>query len=431
MAGDSSISTEPALANAVLRGLSQGWLPGLAWLDGAGLGRSFIGAEPDLVIEGDDMSQLDVVDARWRADPSRVWVGWLTYELGVDFLLSRRAGRGPRPGLCLRRYPAVIERHPDGREIIHGDPDAGQQLQSALERAASGPMGDPPWPLESLRPRVAPEEYRARVERARVSIGEGRATHITLSQQLGARWKASAPPGTPVRVASAYASLRRHRPVSMGALLEADADTWFLSNSAETLLEVRRGQGQDGADLARAWPTEGTRPRDPDKARDAAIGDALLRDPRERARQQFNVDQVRDDLQRIAVPGTVHAEAEPQRRVLPTTHQLITQISASLPSGVPLRALVEATFPGSSMVGGPRRGAAELIDEIEEHARGIYGGAIVVLEPTGLSMSIPVRTGSIDRYGLTLCVGCSIGGEGDPEAERLRTLVEAAAFSND
>ncbi len=58
--GSESLRSETGLAGAVLRGLAQGWLPGLAWLDGAGFGRSFVGADPDLVIEGDDIAQLDV-----------------------------------------------------------------------------------------------------------------------------------------------------------------------------------------------------------------------------------------------------------------------------------------------------------------------------------------------------------------------------------
>ncbi|MCH9680695.1 MAG: hypothetical protein K0V04_04605, partial [Deltaproteobacteria bacterium] len=60
------------LAAAVLRGLAQGWLPGLVWLDGGEGGRSFVGAEPDLVIEGDSLGQLDDMEVRWRAEPSAV-----------------------------------------------------------------------------------------------------------------------------------------------------------------------------------------------------------------------------------------------------------------------------------------------------------------------------------------------------------------------
>lgn len=424
------MGSEAALAGMVLRGLAQGWLPGLAWLDGGGFGRSFVGAEPDLVIEGDDIAQLDGVDARWRSDRSRVWVGWLTYELGVDHLLGRRAGRGPRPGLCLRRYPAVLEREADGTTRMHGDPEAGQRLEAVLRRAAATPRFDPPWPLEPLRPRLAPEEHHARLERARQYLLAGDSQQINLSQQFGARWKASAPPGTPVRVAGTYANLRRLRPASMGAVLEADADTWFLSNSPEALLDVRRGQGQGGGDLAHMWPIKGTRPRDEDPARDAAAAEALRRCEVDRTQHRNTLALVCDDLGRLALPGTVQAEAEPRLVTQPTMHHLVSQVTASLPADLPLRTVVSAVFPGASITGLPKRRTVELIDQLEEHARGIYCGAIVVLEPRGLTMSIPIRTGVLDRYGLTLCVGGGVPQEADPEAERQETLAKIAAFSS-
>jgi anthranilate/para-aminobenzoate synthase component I len=108
---------------------------------------------------------------------------------------------------------------------------------------------------------------------------------------------------------------------------------------------------------------------------------------------------------------------------------LVTEVRASLPSDLPLRALVAAMFPGGSITGAPKRRTVELIDQLEEHARGIYCGAIVVLEPRGLSMSIPIRTGVVDRYGLTLCVGGSVLLDGDPESERQETLAKISAFS--
>jgi para-aminobenzoate synthetase component I len=424
------VRTDAALAGAVLRALAQGWLPGLAWLDGAAFGRSFVGAEPDLVIEGDEIAQLDSVDARWRADRSRVWVGWLTYELGVDHLLGRRAGRGPRPGLCLRRYPAMIERDVDGNEEAHGDPDAVKRLRSVLRRAAAAPMNEPPWPLEPLRPRLAPEEHHARLERARQHLAAGDSQQINLSQQFGARWKASAPPGTPVRVASAYANLRRFRPASMGAVLEADADTWFLSNSPEMLLDLRRGLAPGGGDLAYMWPIKGARPRDDDPARDAAAAELLCGSEAEREQHRATLELVRDDLGRIAVSGTIEASSEPKLVTLPTMHHLVSEVTASLPADLPLRRVVEAVFPGASITGIPKRRSVELIDQLEEHARGIYCGAIVVLEPRGLTMSIPIRTGVVDRYGLTLCVGGGVPLVADPEAERQETLAKIAAFSS-
>ncbi|MCA9650777.1 MAG: anthranilate synthase component I family protein [Myxococcales bacterium] len=416
------------LAASVLRGLAQGWLPGLSWLDGAEAGRSFVGAEPDLVIEGDDLRQLDDVEARWKADPSRVWVGWMTYELGVDRMLGRRPGRGPRPGLCMRRYSGVLEQGADGQRRTHGSEAAVARLRAILERAAATPFHEPPWPLEPLRPRISPEEYRDKVQRVLELVAAGESYQVNLSQPFGARWKADAPPGTPVRAASAYGALRRSRPASMGAVIEADPDTWFLSNSPETLLDLRWGAGQDGGGLLRSYPIKGTRPRHADPQRDAEVADELWRSPKERAEHLMIVDLVRNDLGVVAVPGTVHAEAEPRRLTLPTVHHLVTEVSATLAPGTSLRELVEAVFPGGSITGAPKRRTVEFIDEIEDHPRGIYCGAIVLLEPGGLRMSIPIRTGVLDRYGLTVCAGGGIVIDSDPEAERLETVAKTVAF---
>lgn len=421
-------SPDDVLAGAVLRGLAQGWLPGLSWLDGGGLERSFVGAEPDLVIEGDDLRQIEDVEQRWRADPERIWMGWLTYELGADRLLGRRAGRGPRPGLCLRRYSGAIEQASDGRRRGHGTAEAVERLEAILERAGATPFSAPSWPLEALRARLAPEEYRAQIQRALELIAAGESYQVNLSQPFAARWKAEAPPGTPVRVASTYAGFRRRRPASMGAVLEADPDTWFLSNSPETLLDLRFGAGQGGHDLLRSLPIKGTRPRHEDPAKDAAAADELWASAKDRAEHLMIVDLVRNDLGVIAVPGTVHAEPEPRRLTLPTVHHLVTEVRAELSPGTSLREIIEAVFPGGSITGAPKKRTVEIIDEIEDHPRGIYCGAIVLLEPAGLRMSIPIRTGVVDRYGLTLCAGGGIVIDSDPEEERLETIAKTRAF---
>ena len=429
VAADHESSTDAVFAGAVMRGLSQGWLPGLAWLDGGDLGRSFLGFEPDLVIEGDNLAQLDEVDNRWRADPSRVWIGWMTYELGSDRILGRGPGRGPRPGLCMRRFSSVIERSPQGQHRIHGGAESAERLQSVFRRAASGSTTtSPPWPLEKVQPRLSGEEYRERVSRARETIAAGDAHQIHLSQSFGARWKATAPPGTPVRVACAYGNLRERWPAGMGAVLEADRDTWFLSNSPETLVDVRLGEGRDGAMLARAWPTEDTCPRGADPAADEAAREQLRAGGKDRAEHSVTVERFREDLGQLAVPGTVQIRAEPELRTLATEHHLITEVTASVPQGTTLRAMVEALFPGAGITGSPKRRAVELIDELEEHARGVYCGAIVVLEPGGLRMSIPIRTAVIDRYGLDMCAGGTIVGDTDPESECLETVSATEGF---
>jgi para-aminobenzoate synthetase component 1 len=112
-------------------------------------------------------------------------------------------------------------------------------------------------------------------------------------------------------------------------------------------------------------------------------------------------------------------------------HHLVTEVRASLPTATTLRAMVEAVFPGGSITGAPKRRTVELIDRLEDHPRGIYCGAIVLLEPDGLCMSIPIRTGVLDRYGLTLCAGGGIVIDSDPEAEREETVAKTLAFAGD
>jgi anthranilate/para-aminobenzoate synthase component I len=95
-----------------------------------------------------------------------------------------------------------------------------------------------------------------------------------------------------------------------------------------------------------------------------------------------------------------------------------------------LRELVAAMFPGGSITGAPKRRAVELIDDIEEgRARGLYCGAILVLEPKGLRISIPIRTAMLDARGAELHSGGGIVADSDPEAERRETIAKAQAFN--
>ena len=118
-------------------------------------------------------------------------------------------------------------------------------------------------------------------------------------------------------------SLARVAIRGMGGLLRWDAG-WVLSNSPETLLDVRLGPS--GVDVARSWPIKGTRARGGDPERDEALRRALSRSAKDRAEHVMIVDLVRNDLGRLAVPGTVAAAAEPTVVSLPTVHHLVSEV---------------------------------------------------------------------------------------------------------
>lgn len=400
-----------------------------AWLDGGAEGRSFVGIEADQVIESDRIEALEAVDRAWRAAPDHLWIGWLTYELGVDTLLGRRPTSGRFPGLCFRRYPAALE-HAGGRMRWHGYPRAVAELRDRLETSGRAAL-DRSWPWEQLVPTISPELHRRRVASALQLIAAGDTYQVNLSQELRGTWQV--PPvgrrGLARAVAGAYGRLRRATPASMGALIAA-GDAWILSNSPETLIDVRRSAGGLD-DHARTWPIKGTRPRDGNTVQDRQAAEELLVDAKERAEHLMIVDLLRNDLGQLAQPGSVCAPPEPSLVSLPTVHHLISEVSCRLRSGWSLRALIEAVFPGGSITGAPKRRTVEIIESLEAHRRGIYCGAIVVLDPGGLTASIPIRTAIVDHTGLSICSGGGIVADSDPEAERLETLVKACAFDSD
>ncbi|MEZ4381664.1 MAG: anthranilate synthase component I family protein [Nannocystaceae bacterium] len=413
-----------ALASGLLAAAADD-LPGFAWLDGGAEGRSFAGVEVDASIEAEDLEALDEVDRAWRAAPERLWIGWVTYDLGASTLLGRRPRPGRLRGLVFRRYRAGVE-FDGGALRWHGEAAA----IDALRRRVAGRRVEEPgaWPWGALAPVSEPSAHRRRVSAILERIAAGDTYQVNLSQVLRASWRRRPADREALAraVAGAYGRLRAATPASMGGLLAAD-DAWILSNSPETLFDVRLGRGATG-DRMRTWPIKGTRPRGPDPAADRRAAAELLACAKERAEHLMIVDLLRNDLGRLARPGSVVAPRVPTLVSLPTVHHLVSEVACELRPGWTLRSLFTALFPGGSITGAPKRRTVEIIDSLEDHRRGIYCGAIVVLEPGGIRASIPIRTAIVDRDGLELCSGGGIVADSDPEAERVETLVKARAF---
>jgi anthranilate/para-aminobenzoate synthase component I len=280
------------------------------------------------------------------------------------------------------------------------------------------------WPLEALSPTIDAAEYRARVGRAQDHIRAGDTYQVNLSQRMSAAWR-SAPASSIARAAAqVYARLRTQTPAEMGALLAA-GPTWMVSNSPETLVDVRL---EPAGDIARSWPIKGTRARGEGEASDRAAAAELRASVKDLAEHVMIVDLVRNDLGQLAIPGSVQAPSEPELVSLPTVHHLVSCVQCTLTAKWSLRELVDATFPGGSVTGAPKRRTVQIIDALEREPREIYCGAMLVLEPNGLRMSIPIRTGILDREGLTLRSGGGIVVDSDAEDERQETLAKARAF---
>ncbi|CAQ70493.1 Anthranilate/para-aminobenzoate synthase component I [Cupriavidus taiwanensis LMG 19424] len=195
--------------------------------------------------------------------------------------------------------------------------------------------------------------------------------------------------GDPVAL---YAALRAAQPVPYGVLARLPGDAMVLSLSPE--LFVRH----DGEGHLLTRPMKGTAPRAGDPARDAQAAAALAADAKNRAENVMIVDLLRNDLGRIAQPGSV---AVPERfAVQPfgAVLQMTSTVTATARPGTSLGALMAALFPCGSITGAPKRRTMQIIAQLERAPRGLYTGAIGWIDaPSGamagpFALSVAIRT---------------------------------------
>jgi para-aminobenzoate synthetase component 1 len=186
----------------------------------------------------------------------------------------------------------------------------------------------------------------------------------------------------------------------------------------------------DGALVVESRPIKGTRPRSRDPIVDASLQQELLASPKDRAELAMIVDLERNDLGRVCRTGSVQVASLARVVALPTVFHMVTTVGGRLRPEVGLSALLEATFPGGSITGAPKRRAMQIIDELEPAARGPYTGATGWLGAAGdLDLAIAIRTAVVRGGRLSLSVGGGVVADSTPEGELAETEVKARAFA--
>ncbi|MHB1670183.1 chorismate-binding protein, partial [Thiomonas sp.] len=169
---------------------------------------------------------------------------------------------------------------------------------------------------------------------------------------------------------------------------------WVLSLSPEQFFTL-----QPGGHIA-ARPMKGTAPRQADPIQDAQAAAWLGADPKNRAENLMILDLLRNDLGRIAKPGSVRVprrfSVEPYAQVW----QMTSSVSAELAPATGWRELWAALFPCGSVVGAPKHRSMQIIGELEPQARGLYTGAMGWVAPVANSPSLPPPPGGGGREGI-------------------------------
>jgi para-aminobenzoate synthetase / 4-amino-4-deoxychorismate lyase len=204
-----------------------------------------------------------------------------------------------------------------------------------------------------------------------------------------------------------FAALRRAQPNAYAAYLDfgtgVDAGDRILSVSPELFFDWREGRL-----LAR--PMKGTAARGATPDEDAAQAEFLRGAAKERAENLMIVDLLRNDLSRIAEPHSVRVPRLFHTEAWPTVWQMSSDVVATTRPGTTLADVFGALFPCGSITGAPKVRAMRLIRELEPEPRGVYCGAIGVVQPGGAAtFNVPIRTLALRDDGAATQVRCGIG----------------------
>jgi anthranilate/para-aminobenzoate synthase component I len=194
--------------------------------------------------------------------------------------------------------------------------------------------------------------------------------------------------------------------------------------------ELFLGQAVEKADrLLWTSPIKGTRPRSTDPAADAALARELEEDPKEVAELTMIIDVERNDLGRLAIPGTVRLVRPPCVESHASVHHRVATIEARLAASVGRAELLRAMLPSGSVTGAPKVRAMEIIAELEAERRGLYTGAFGFLKHDGtLELGMAIRTLSIQGSRGEYFTGGGIVADSVPEREVEETLWKAADY---
>ena len=255
--------------------------------------------------------------------------------------------------------------------------------------------------------------FVAAVEAVKEYIRAGDVFQVVLSQRMSVPFRA--------RPVDVYRALRALNPSPYMYFLDLDG-TQVVGSSPEILVRV-----QDGEVTVR--PIAGTRPRGATPAEDAALEAELLADPKERAEHLMLIDLGRNDVGRVADPGSV---AVPDRFTIERySHvmHIVSEVRGKLRDGATFSDVLKATFPAGTVSGAPKIRALEVIRELEPVKRNIYSGAVGYLGWWGdVDTAIAIRTAVIQDGRLHVQAGAGIVFDSDPQKEWDETMNKGRAL---
>jgi anthranilate synthase component I len=268
-------------------------------------------------------------------------------------------------------------------------------------------------PVPQVVSNTTPDEYLAMVARAQDYIKAGDIFQVVLSQRFEADF--ALPPF------ALYRALRRVNPAPFLCYLDWGGFQ-IVCSSPEILVRLR-----DNTVTIR--PIAGTRPRGKTASEDKAFADDLLNDPKERAEHLMLLDLGRNDVGRVSELGSVTVTDSFFLEYYSQVMHIVSNVEGRIdPRRDALDALM-AGFPAGTVSGAPKVRAMQIIDELEKHKRGVYGGCIGYFGANGeMDSCIVLRTAIIKDQRMYVQAGAGIVYDSQPSSEQQECINKAKAL---
>ena len=308
----------------------------------------------------------------------------------------------PIAEVVVARQLIVFDHKNNALHLISSDPSAAfcdlDVLQSILEHA---PQAEPEMlasesldlATHRLNPCLGEKRYKSLVSLIKDHIKEGNIFQAVLAERFECETAASE--------FEIFRALRHSSPAPYSFFFKLSESTFFGA-SPEAFVKV------EGRKVA-TNPIAGSRPRGTTMKEDKLYEKQLLRSPKESAEHLMLVDLARNDLGRLAEPGSVQVAAYRQVHYFSNVMHLVSEVRASLAKGATALDLFKACFPAGTLSGAPKIRAMEILSQLETSPRGLYGGAVVAFDSKGgLDSCIAIRCLEVKRGIAVLRAGAGI-----------------------
>ena len=270
-----------------------------------------------------------------------------------------------------------------------------------------------PQTLPPLKSNMSRQDYMNMVEKGKHYIYEGDIIQVVPSLKFST--EVNLPP------LQIYRALRLINPSPYTFFLKIGKRV-LVGSSPETLVKL---EGKSAV----VRPIAGTRKRGKNAEQDRALAEELLHDEKERAEHVMLVDLGRNDLGRVAVPGSVQVKDFMTVERYSHVMHLVTSVEAQLAEGQDAFDLVRSTFPAGTLSGAPKIRAMEIIHELEPEPRGVYGGAVGYFSYThNMDLAITIRTLLMEGKKISLQAGAGVVFDSIPASEYEECCNKAAAL---